>query len=193
VKVTEYLISLPIVGGISAVVGFFCGARLGFQAGRWRRYAERGKALGADPMMTWPVIQYYDALDELGTVLNIDHQAKPSGEGGYASKWEYGNAYKRHYARASWQLERVGGKDGLVGLVSFQGDHLTYYPRHPSLLYRLVRKDSPGKAEVLAAKSIHRRGERPGLGLAGSAHCRSVQYRTGDHTIVGDVKGLPTF
>jgi hypothetical protein len=31
---------------------------------------------------------------------------------------------------------------------SFQGDHLTYYPRHPSLLYRLVRKDSPGKAEV---------------------------------------------
>jgi hypothetical protein len=44
VKVTEYLISLSIVGGISAVVGFFCGARLGFQAVRRRRYAEREHA-----------------------------------------------------------------------------------------------------------------------------------------------------
>ncbi len=31
---------------------------------------------------------------------------------------------------------------------SFLGDELTYYPRDPALLYRLIRHDAPGKAEV---------------------------------------------
>lgn len=76
-----------------------------------------GKAVGTDPVDHRAIIGFYTALDQLGTVLCIDHQPKPSGEGSYAAKWEFGSAYKRHLARSSWQLERAGANGGTIGLV----------------------------------------------------------------------------
>lgn len=76
-----------------------------------------GKAIGGDPIDHARIIRFYDCLDRLGTCLVIDHQPKPGGESNYSSKWEFGSSYKRHLARSSWQLERVGDNDGTIGLV----------------------------------------------------------------------------
>ncbi len=75
-----------------------------------------GKALGGDPKKTDLVVDCYCAIDQLGTVLIIDHQGMPTGDLAYEERQEYGNAYKRHLARASWQIQRNGGHEGKVGL-----------------------------------------------------------------------------
>ncbi len=78
-----------------------------------------GKALGNDPLDPKAVIRTYALLDSLNVaVLVIDHQSKPQGgDADYGSKWEFGSSYKRHYARSSFQLERVGDNGDTIGLV----------------------------------------------------------------------------
>lgn len=76
-----------------------------------------GKAVGTDPVDHRAIIAFYSKAETLGTVLAIDHQPKPGGETGYAAKWEFGSSYKRHLARSSWQLERLGTDGDRIGLV----------------------------------------------------------------------------
>jgi DNA-binding transcriptional ArsR family regulator len=75
-----------------------------------------GKALGDNLLDPEQVIKFYTLLEDRGTVLCIDHQAR-AGEGGYQSRWEFGPSYKRHLARSSWQIERVGEEGNRIGLV----------------------------------------------------------------------------
>jgi hypothetical protein len=75
-----------------------------------------GKALGDDPLDPREAIRFYTLLEDLGSVLCIDHQGK-GGESSYQSKWEFGSSYKRHLARSSWQLERVGDDRDRIGLI----------------------------------------------------------------------------
>ena len=75
-----------------------------------------GKALGDNPLDPEQVIKFYTMLEDRGTVLCIDHQGR-AGEGGYQSRWEFGPSYKRHLARSSWQIERVGEEGNRIGLV----------------------------------------------------------------------------
>ena len=44
--------------------------------------------------------------------------------------------------------EKLARDPNSITLSSFQGDQLTYYTRHPSVIYRLVRKEAPDKAEI---------------------------------------------
>src|SRR5439155_16370653 len=44
--------------------------------------------------------------------------------------------------------EQVAREGNSLVYRSFRGDRLTAYPRHPSIIYRLIRKESPDKAEV---------------------------------------------
>jgi len=76
-----------------------------------------GKALGNDPVDHRAIIAFYSKAETLGTVLAIDHQPKPGGDTNYGAKWEFGSSYKRHLARSSWQLERIGTDDDRIGLV----------------------------------------------------------------------------
>jgi DnaB-like helicase N terminal domain/AAA domain len=75
-----------------------------------------GKALGDNPLDPEQVIKFHTMLEDRGTVLCIDHQGR-AGEGGYQSRWEFGPSYKRHLARSSWQIERVGEEGNRIGLV----------------------------------------------------------------------------
>ena len=44
--------------------------------------------------------------------------------------------------------EKLARDPNSITLWSYQGDQLTYYTRHPSVTYRLVRKEAPDKAEI---------------------------------------------
>ncbi len=78
-----------------------------------------GRASGSNPMDQASTINFLTVVESFGTSLLIDHQSRSTQDSPYASKREYGNAYKGHYVRCSWQVERVGQEDssGIVGLV----------------------------------------------------------------------------
>jgi DNA-binding transcriptional ArsR family regulator len=97
-----------------------------------------GKALGNDPLDPKAVIRAYALLDNLGVaVLVIDHQAKPqNGDADYGSKWEFGSSYKRHYARSSLQLQRIGDNGEAVGLV-LRHQKSNFGALHPDIHFAL--------------------------------------------------------
>jgi DNA-binding transcriptional ArsR family regulator len=97
-----------------------------------------GKAIGNDPLDPKAVIRTYALLDALDVaVLVIDHQAKPqNGDADYGSKWEFGSSYKRHYARSSLQLQRIGDNGEAVGLV-LRHQKSNFGALHPDIHFAL--------------------------------------------------------
>lgn len=76
-----------------------------------------GKALADDPLDPVSVIRMYTDCENLGTVLFIDHQAKPGADGNYSSRSEFGSSYKRNLARSSWQIQSLGSNGKNSGYV----------------------------------------------------------------------------
>ena len=82
----EQLVSLPLIGGISALVGLWCGVRLGFEAGPWQCYSERRRARKRIHVIT-------NELDVVGKDCS-EHRTVVTGGRGYPHALVWG-AYDR--------------------------------------------------------------------------------------------------
>jgi hypothetical protein len=63
----------------------------------------------SDQIATSEVIPFMDKIRELGTLLLVDHIAKPNGNGNGPPTRAYGSTYKHNLVRSSFRLDRADG------------------------------------------------------------------------------------
>jgi hypothetical protein len=78
-------------------------------------------------------------------VLQSYQQAYPNRKPGVVQPED---SFTLEVPTATFVTEELAREGNAIAYRSFLGDQLTVYPRHPSLSFRLVRKESPDKAEI---------------------------------------------